>query len=46
MLRIVPEHEVLGGVEYVEKCMRMQPKWALGLPLDCESGYGKSYGNC
>jgi DNA polymerase I-like protein with 3'-5' exonuclease and polymerase domains len=43
---IVPEHEVLGGVEYVEKCMRMQPKWALGLPLDCESGYGKSYGNC
>ena len=32
--------------EYVEDCMREVPDWAGGLPLDCESGVGKSYGEC
>jgi hypothetical protein len=32
--------------EYVEDCMRQVPDWAEGLPLDCESGVGKSYGEC
>jgi len=32
--------------EYVEDCMREVPDWAEGLPLDCESGVGKSYGEC
>jgi DNA polymerase len=43
---IVPEAEVETAVEYVEMCMRMRPKWGLELPLNCESGYGKTYGDC
>jgi len=43
---IVPEHEVATAVEYVELCMRLRPKWAQELPLNCEAGYGKSYGEC
>jgi DNA polymerase len=31
---------------YVEACMRTRPEWAPDLPLNCESGYGKSYGDC
>ena len=31
---------------YVEQCMRWVPAWAEGLPIDCESGIGKSYGDC
>ena len=31
---------------YVEKCMRWVPAWAEGLPVNCESGSGKSYGDC
>lgn len=43
---IVPKGEVESAQEYVEMCMRMRPKWALELPLNCEAGYGKSYGAC
>jgi DNA polymerase I-like protein with 3'-5' exonuclease and polymerase domains len=43
---IVPEEEAQTAQEYVEMCMRMRPKWALELPLNCESGVGKSYGEC
>lgn len=43
---IVPEAEVHTGVEYVEMCMRMRPKWGKDLPLNCESGFGGSYGEC
>lgn len=43
---IVPEHDVEAGLEYVEMCMRMRPKWALELPLNCEAGSGVSYGDC
>jgi DNA polymerase len=32
--------------QYVEQCMRWVPDWATGLPLNCESGKGKSYGDC
>jgi hypothetical protein len=32
--------------QYVEDCMRWVPEWAAGLPLNCESGVGKSYGDC
>ena len=31
---------------YIEGCMRYVPTWAEGLPLDCESGVAKSYGDC
>jgi len=43
---IVPEHEVETAKEYVELCMRLRPKWAQDLPLNCEAGYGRSYGEC
>jgi len=31
---------------YVEQSMRWVPEWAVGLPVNCESGSGKSYGDC
>lgn len=31
---------------YVESCMRWVPAWAEGLPVNCESGMGDSYGDC
>jgi DNA polymerase len=43
---VAPEEEVERAQEYVELCMRIRPQWALDLPLNCESGYGKSYGDC
>jgi DNA polymerase len=43
---VVPEHEVKNAVEYVELCMRLRPNWAPELPLNCEAGYGESYGDC
>lgn len=43
---IVPKEEVHTAVEYVEMCMRMRPKWGMDLPLNCESGYGETYGDC
>jgi DNA polymerase I-like protein with 3'-5' exonuclease and polymerase domains len=29
---------------FVEQCMRIRPKWATALPLNCESKMGPSYG--
>jgi DNA polymerase len=43
---IIPEQEAEAGQEYVEMCMKMRPKWAQDLPLSCESGIGRSYGEC
>jgi DNA polymerase len=43
---IVPEHEAERAQEYVELCMRLRPSWAPDLPLNCEAGYGPSYGEC
>ena len=43
---IVPEGEVETAQEFVELCMKLRPEWAPDLPLNCESGYGKSYGEC
>jgi DNA polymerase I-like protein with 3'-5' exonuclease and polymerase domains len=43
---VVPKAEANTAKEFVEMCMRMRPKWALGLPLNCEAGYGDSYGDC
>ena len=43
---VVPEAEAEVAKEYVELCMRLRPQWALELPLNCEAGYGKSYGDC
>lgn len=43
---IVPKAEAEAAKEYVELCMRLRPQWALELPLNCEAGYGASYGDC
>jgi DNA polymerase len=43
---IVPEAEVETAQEFVEICMKLRPEWAPDLPLNCESGYGRSYGEC
>jgi DNA polymerase len=43
---VIPEQEAEVGQEYVEMCMKMRPKWAQDLPLSCEAGVGKSYGEC
>lgn len=43
---IVPDAEVAEAQAYVEECMRWVPDWATGLPVNCESGVGKSYGDC
>jgi len=43
---IAPENEIQNAQEFVELCMRVRPSWALELPLNCESGSGKSYGEC
>lgn len=43
---IVPEDQAEEAQAYVEECMRWVPEWAEGLPVNCESGYGRSYGEC
>ena len=43
---VVPETDAVAAMAYVETCMKVRPKWALELPLNCEAGYGKSYGDC
>jgi len=43
---IVPDAEAQTGKEFVEMAMRMRPKWAQDLPLNCESGMGRAYGDC
>jgi len=43
---LVPEGEAETGKEFVELCMRLRPMWASELPLNCEAGYGRSYGEC
>ena len=42
----VRDDEVEEAQAYVEDCMRWIPDWAEGLPINCESGVGKSYGDC
>jgi len=41
----VPYYEVDDCKAYVEECMRWTPEWAKGLPVDCEAGIGKNYGD-
>jgi DNA polymerase len=42
----VADAEVEEAREYIEECMRWTPHWAKGLPINCESGTGKTYGDC
>lgn len=43
---LVPENDVKHAQNLVEATMRMTPIWASGLPLNCEAGVGKTYGEC
>ena len=42
----VADEELDEAQAYIEECMRQTPDWADGLPITCESGTGKSYGEC
>ena len=42
---LVPESEGEEAFAFVEGVMRTPPAWLPGLPLDCEGGYGKRYGD-
>lgn len=41
---LVPEDGAAEGRQFIETCMRIRPKWATTLPLNCESKIGSSYG--
>ena len=43
---VAPKEEAETAKEYVELCMRLRPQWATELPLNCEVGFGESYGDC
>jgi DNA polymerase len=41
---VVPEEEAEETKAMMEEMMRVRPAWAPDLPVDCEGGIGKSYG--
>jgi DNA polymerase len=41
---VAPTQEAEEARVFVETCMRIRPKWAAALPLNCESKMGASYG--
>ena len=41
---IAPNEKAEEAQRFVESCMRIRPKWATALPLNCESKKGASYG--
>jgi DNA polymerase len=43
---VAPKEEAEEAMQYVMQCMRHVPEWAQGIPLNCEAGYGVSYGEC
>lgn len=43
---IAKEEEAQEAIAYVTECMQWVPDWATGLPLSCEAGFGKNYGEC
>ena len=43
---VAPGSEAEEAQRYLEECMSWNPAWATGLPLNCESGMGRSYGDC
>ena len=43
---VVPQHEAQEAQVHIEQCMRTPPAWAVGLPLNCESGMARNYGDC
>ena len=46
VMAVVKEEEKDEALAYIEECMNWRPSWAQTLPLACEIGVGKSYGEC
>jgi DNA polymerase I-like protein with 3'-5' exonuclease and polymerase domains len=46
VVAVIPSEKTEEAKKYIEECMSVTPDWAKGLPITCESGYGKSYGSC
>jgi len=46
VMAVVKEEEKDEALAYIEECMTWRPSWAQTLPLACEIGAGKSYGEC
>lgn len=46
VMAVVPKSEQEAAMMYIDECMKWRPKWAQELPLACELGVGKSYGDC
>jgi DNA polymerase I-like protein with 3'-5' exonuclease and polymerase domains len=46
VMAVVPEEQEKEALLYINECMRWRPSWATTLPLACELGMGKSYGDC
>ena len=42
----ISDDEVAEAKAWVEESMRWVPDWAAGLPVNCEAGVGKNYGDC
>jgi len=43
---VAKEDEAEDAMQFIYDCMKQTPDWAEGLPLDCEGGFGASYGEC
>lgn len=43
---VVPEDEANEARAFIEDCMSTSPKWAPDIPLNCESGMARNYGDC
>jgi DNA polymerase len=46
VMAVVKEEEKDEALAYIQECMTWRPSWAQTLPLACEIGVGKSYGEC
>jgi DNA polymerase len=46
VIGIVPEDKANWMVNLMLTIMRKVPKWAYGLPINCEAEYGLTYGDC
>jgi DNA polymerase len=46
VMAVVKKEEKDEALAYIQECMTWRPSWAQTLPLACEIGVGKSYGEC
>ena len=43
---LVPENKAEIAKRHMEEVMSTPPSWGIGLPIACEAGIGKNYGEC